>query len=96
VFTKIHHYTPTGAISVKNMTAFWDTASCSLVEVDRRFRGTYCLHHYPDDEGSTHHFNVSLLVQNYMAPYPRKLSFSTYNNVLRHSQSITGSTLSFK
>jgi hypothetical protein len=26
------------------MTAFWDTAPCSLVEVDRRFRGAYCLH----------------------------------------------------
>jgi hypothetical protein len=27
------------------MTAFWDIASCSL-EVDRRFRGAYCLHLY--------------------------------------------------
>jgi hypothetical protein len=25
--------------------AFWDVAPCSHVEVDRRFRGTYCLHH---------------------------------------------------
>jgi hypothetical protein len=25
--------------------AFWDIASCSLVEVDRRFRDAYCLHH---------------------------------------------------
>jgi len=25
------------------MTAFWDVPSCSLVEVDRRFRGAYCL-----------------------------------------------------
>jgi hypothetical protein len=24
-------------------TAFWDTALYSLVEVDRRFRGAYCL-----------------------------------------------------
>jgi hypothetical protein len=30
--------------SVK-MTAFWDIAPCSLVDVDRRFRGAYCLHH---------------------------------------------------
>jgi hypothetical protein len=22
--------------------AFWDIAPCSFVEVDRRFRGTYC------------------------------------------------------
>jgi hypothetical protein len=27
------------------MTAFWDIVPCSLVEVDRRFRGAYCLHH---------------------------------------------------
>jgi hypothetical protein len=29
-----------------NMKAFWDTsiAPCSLVEVDRHFRGAYCLH----------------------------------------------------
>jgi hypothetical protein len=25
------------------MTVFWDTALCSLVDVDRRFRGAYCL-----------------------------------------------------
>jgi len=24
---------------------FWDVAPCSFVESDRRFRGTYCLHH---------------------------------------------------
>jgi hypothetical protein len=36
------------------ITAFWDIAPCSLVEVDRRFRGAYGLYdqvsdHYPDD-----------------------------------------------
>jgi hypothetical protein len=31
------------------MTPFWDAAPCSLVEVDRRFRGAYCLHHSGDD-----------------------------------------------
>jgi hypothetical protein len=30
------------------MTAFWEIAPCSLVEVDRRFRGAYCLHHQGD------------------------------------------------
>jgi hypothetical protein len=41
--------------------AFWDTAQCSLVVVDRRFRGAYYLHHQgdeihhsDDDGGSTH------------------------------------------
>jgi hypothetical protein len=27
------------------MTAFWGKATCSLVKVDRSFRGAYCLHH---------------------------------------------------
>jgi hypothetical protein len=27
------------------MTALWDIVSCSLVEVDRRFRDAYCLQH---------------------------------------------------
>jgi hypothetical protein len=38
------------------MTAFWHTTLCSLVKVDRRFRGAYCLHQgddYPDDGDST-------------------------------------------
>jgi hypothetical protein len=25
------------------MTTLWDTAPCSFVEVDRRFRGAYCV-----------------------------------------------------
>jgi hypothetical protein len=29
----------------------WDVAPCSLVKVDRRFRGAYCLHRL-DDGGS--------------------------------------------
>jgi hypothetical protein len=28
------------------MTVFWDAAPCSLVETDRCFEGTYCLHHH--------------------------------------------------
>jgi hypothetical protein len=28
--------------------AFWDVAPCSLAEVDRRFRGAYCLHRQGD------------------------------------------------
>jgi hypothetical protein len=26
------------------ITACWDTAPCSIVEVDQRFRGVYCFH----------------------------------------------------
>jgi hypothetical protein len=32
------------AVSTK-VTAFWDVAQCNLAEIDRRFRGAYCLHH---------------------------------------------------
>jgi hypothetical protein len=32
------------AASMK-MTFFWDIAPCSLAEIDRRFRGSYCLHY---------------------------------------------------
>jgi hypothetical protein len=31
------------------ITAFWDIVPSSLVEVDRRFRGVYCLHHQGND-----------------------------------------------
>jgi hypothetical protein len=31
--------------AVMKMTAFWDTGPCSLVYVDRRFRGAYHFHH---------------------------------------------------
>jgi hypothetical protein len=31
-------------------TAFKVIATCSLVEVDRSFGGTYCLHHQGDDD----------------------------------------------
>jgi hypothetical protein len=30
---------------ILRMTPFCDVVLCSLVEVDRRFRGSYCLHH---------------------------------------------------
>jgi hypothetical protein len=40
------------------MSAFWDNAPCSLVAVNRRFGGAYCLHHQggrrPDEGGSMH------------------------------------------
>jgi hypothetical protein len=31
------------------MVAVWDIAPCSLVEVDQRFGGVYCLHHQGDE-----------------------------------------------
>jgi hypothetical protein len=56
---------------------FFDVAPCSHVEVDRRFRGAYCLHHQgddgPDDGGSTHLWNVGPLQRNYTALHSRRL-----------------------
>jgi hypothetical protein len=37
------------------MAVFWDVAMCILVDIHRRFRDAYCLHHQglrPDDGGS--------------------------------------------
>jgi hypothetical protein len=56
---------------------FWNTAPCSLVGVDRRFRGAYFIHHQgddPDDGGSTHLSYVGLLHPDYIALHPRRLS----------------------
>jgi hypothetical protein len=47
--------------AVSMMTASWDIAPRSLVEVVGRFRGMYCLHHQGDesnDGGSTYLWNV--------------------------------------
>jgi hypothetical protein len=45
---------------------FWDVVPCSHVEVDRRFRGAYCLHHQGDSSmeavrtfETSVHFNVT-------------------------------------
>jgi len=52
------------------MRAFWDIAPCSLVGVDWRFRGAYCLHHRPDG-GSPRFWNVCLLLWDYSTLYLR-------------------------
>jgi hypothetical protein len=41
------------AMSMK-MAVFWVTVPCSLVEIDRRFRGAYSFHHRPHVVGSKH------------------------------------------
>jgi hypothetical protein len=35
-------------LSLLKMTTFWSIDPCGLVEVDRRFRGNYCLYHQGD------------------------------------------------
>jgi hypothetical protein len=45
---------------------FWDVAPCSHVEVDRRFRGAYCLHHQGNFTKTLkfmNRFNYSLHIQ---------------------------------
>jgi hypothetical protein len=52
----------TRAVAAKTkVTVFWDAASCSLVEVYRRFRGVYSLHHQGPDGDSKHLWNVGKL-----------------------------------
>jgi hypothetical protein len=36
------------------LRALWDTALCSLVGVDGRFREAHCFHHQGDDGYSIH------------------------------------------
>jgi hypothetical protein len=64
------------AASMKT-TAFCNTAPWNLVEIYRRFRGAYCLHHQGhrlNDGGSTRFWNVTLLQRDYTAMYPKRLS----------------------
>jgi hypothetical protein len=46
---------------ISEIRAFWYITPFILVGVDRRFSGSHCLHHRPDDGGSTHIWNVDLL-----------------------------------
>jgi hypothetical protein len=46
------------AASMK-MTAFWDTALCSLVEIHRGFKGACCLYHQGDYHHSDNHDAIS-------------------------------------
>jgi hypothetical protein len=42
-----------GELKIK-FRLLWDVAPSSQVEVYRRFRGAYCVHHHPDDGSNTH------------------------------------------
>jgi hypothetical protein len=49
-------YNPEDSSELK-MVVFWNFAPCSLVDVDRRFGGTYYLHHQGDRfiDNTAHH-----------------------------------------
>jgi hypothetical protein len=42
------------------MTAFWDNAPCSLIEVDQHFRGAY----FPYHQGARTHVHATTINQN--------------------------------
>jgi hypothetical protein len=58
------------------MAVLWVVASCSLVEVHRRFRGPCCLHHQsnhrPDDGGSKDLWKDGKLLPDHTALQPRR------------------------
>jgi hypothetical protein len=54
------------------MAVFWIVAPYSLVDVYRHIRGTYCLHHRPDDGGSKGLWNVGKRLPDYTAQHPRR------------------------
>jgi hypothetical protein len=45
--------------SSTNITAFWNIAACSLVEVGRYLRRPYCLHHQCDEQAAHEGFAFS-------------------------------------
>jgi len=79
------------------MTVFWATAPCSLLEVDKRFRGVYRLHYQGDESlliGSKRLSNSRHLPRDYTAQYPRTLSFS-YSPTWEPEISLTNLQFSF-
>jgi hypothetical protein len=45
---------------MKFRSVFWDVLSCKII-VDRRFRGTCCLHHQGDHSSQKTNLNIILL-----------------------------------
>jgi hypothetical protein len=44
------------------MAVFWVVEPCSLIEVYRRFKGAFCLHHQGDDEEALVNMEMKLRV----------------------------------
>jgi hypothetical protein len=71
----------------RTMTAFWNIVPCSLVEVDRRFRGAYCFHHQENDEHTTHLRNFNEITWYYIPEgyhygvhvFPKLVFFISFN-----------------
>jgi hypothetical protein len=57
---------------------FCDIEPYSLVDIERRFRGTYCFHYYrPDDGGSKNFWTVRLFLRN----IPEDSEWSSYSTL---------------
>jgi hypothetical protein len=73
------------AASMKFRIVFWDVLPCKII-VDRRFRGTCCLHHQrwviPDDWGSTYLWNVGWQLF-YTAVHPRRQFWTDFPSLTR-------------
>jgi hypothetical protein len=58
------------------MTVFKDVAPCSLVEIDRRFRGAYCLSLQDDDDGDSKHLlNVGQFIMEAVSTSETSVNF---------------------
>jgi hypothetical protein len=62
-----------------NITALWAIAPCSLVEVDGRLKGSYCLHHQGDGGSSTRYGTSSLGSAKPRNCFDRKKSYELGN-----------------
>jgi hypothetical protein len=58
------------------LRVFCDVLPCSYLDVDRRFRGSCCLHYRPDDGGSTNLWNVGRHSIKNTAVHPRRFCAS--------------------
>jgi hypothetical protein len=59
------------------MTAFWYIAPCSLVEVNRRFRSAYCLHHQGDN------YSIELFISLMMEVVRTSDTSANFNEITR-------------
>jgi hypothetical protein len=86
--TSCQHSILSNSWKVKNLKfrVFWDVTPCSL-GVDWLFRGAYCLHHHPDDGGSTHLWSFGPL-QDCMALHPRDSKLHTRHHENLKSQKL--------
>jgi hypothetical protein len=82
IFSLVIYFTILAICEYGNLLGF---TPFSLVEVDRCFRFTYCVHkqgngkvviHSPDDGGSNHLRNVGQILRDYTAQYFRRLPSS--------------------